>query len=233
MLVMGQQFSIIMTGVGIVALAGIVVNNNIILIDTYQEFARYMPPIEAVIRTAEQRLRPVALTTITSGARRITPTQVKSTKQRGIQYWYVLFTPSQVFQQLEDDTTMNEALMHAMERGFDNPLFTGGDLVWKGVIVREIPELPVLKGVGAGGADVGVSYLCGAGALASAWVERPVSIFEGGDYGRDPGNSMSSKFRRGVGIDFTAAFGKLMFGTGPADGDNYVDNGVVTIFTAV
>ncbi|MDF2140015.1 efflux RND transporter permease subunit [Paenirhodobacter sp. CAU 1674] len=68
MLVMGQQFSIIMTGVGIVALAGIVVNNNIILIDTFQEFSRYMPPIEAVIRTAEQRLRPVALTTITTMA---------------------------------------------------------------------------------------------------------------------------------------------------------------------
>lgn len=68
MLVMGQQFSIIMTGVGIVALAGIVVNNNIILIDTYQEFARYMPPVEAVIRTAEQRLRPVALTTVTTMA---------------------------------------------------------------------------------------------------------------------------------------------------------------------
>ena len=68
MLVMGQPFSIIMTGVGIVALAGIVVNNNIILIDTYQEFSAYMPPIEAVIRTAEQRLRPVALTTITTMA---------------------------------------------------------------------------------------------------------------------------------------------------------------------
>jgi multidrug efflux pump len=68
MLVMGQPFSIIMTGVGIVALAGIVVNNNIILIDTFQEFRQYMPPIEAVIRTAEQRLRPVALTTITTMA---------------------------------------------------------------------------------------------------------------------------------------------------------------------
>ncbi|WP_417806812.1 efflux RND transporter permease subunit [Thioclava sp.] len=68
MLVMGQQFSIIMTGVGIVALAGIVVNNNIILIDTYQEFSRYMPQIEAIIRTAEARLRPVLLTTITTMA---------------------------------------------------------------------------------------------------------------------------------------------------------------------
>ncbi len=68
MLVMEQPFSIIMTGTGIVALAGIVVNNNIVLIDTYQEYSRYMPRIEAIIRTAEDRIRPVLLTTITTMA---------------------------------------------------------------------------------------------------------------------------------------------------------------------
>ncbi|TDL78140.1 efflux RND transporter permease subunit [Palleronia sediminis] len=68
MLVMNQPFSIIMTGTGIVALAGIVVNNNIVLIDTYQEYARFMPRIEAIIRTAEDRIRPVLLTTVTTMA---------------------------------------------------------------------------------------------------------------------------------------------------------------------
>jgi multidrug efflux pump len=68
MLVMDQTFSIIMTGTGIVALAGIVVNNNIVLIDTYQEYSRYMPRIEAITRTAEARIRPVLLTTITTMA---------------------------------------------------------------------------------------------------------------------------------------------------------------------
>lgn len=68
MLVMDQAFSIIMTGTGIVALAGIVVNNNIVLIDTYQELSKHMPRIEAIIRTAEQRIRPVLLTTITTMA---------------------------------------------------------------------------------------------------------------------------------------------------------------------
>ena len=68
MLVMDQAFSIIMTGTGIVALAGIVVNNNIVLIDTYQEYTGYMPRGEAIIRTAEDRIRPVLLTTITTMA---------------------------------------------------------------------------------------------------------------------------------------------------------------------
>ena len=66
MMVMGQPFSIIMTGIGIVALAGIVVNNNIVLIDTFQEFRQTLPPVEAIVQTGVQRLRPVILTTITT-----------------------------------------------------------------------------------------------------------------------------------------------------------------------
>ncbi len=68
MMVMNQAFSVIMTGTGIVALAGIVVNNNIVLIDTYQEYAKRMPKLEAIVSTAEARIRPVLLTTITTMA---------------------------------------------------------------------------------------------------------------------------------------------------------------------
>ncbi len=67
MVVMGQAFSIIMTGTGLLALAGIVVNHNIVLIDTYHKLIDAgMDPIEAVIRSSAQRLRPVFLTTITA-----------------------------------------------------------------------------------------------------------------------------------------------------------------------
>jgi len=63
----GQYISIIMTGTGIVALAGIVVNNNIVLIDTYQYLRRKGLAVEdAVVRTAAQRIRPVLLTTVTT-----------------------------------------------------------------------------------------------------------------------------------------------------------------------
>ncbi len=68
MLIMGQTFSVIMTGTGIVALAGIVVNNNIVLIDTYQQYNQSMNTIEAIVRTVEDRIRPVLLTTITTMA---------------------------------------------------------------------------------------------------------------------------------------------------------------------
>ena len=67
LIITGQTFSIVMTGIGVIALAGIVVNNNIVLIDTYAHLVREgMEPMEAIVRTGAQRLRPVMLTTITT-----------------------------------------------------------------------------------------------------------------------------------------------------------------------
>ncbi|MEO1090377.1 MAG: efflux RND transporter permease subunit [Pseudomonadota bacterium] len=67
LLVTDQPFGIIMSGVGVIALAGIVVNNNIVLIDTYNELRRTgLSPYDAVLRTGAQRLRPVLLTTVTT-----------------------------------------------------------------------------------------------------------------------------------------------------------------------
>jgi len=63
----GQPFGIVMTGVGVISLAGIVVNNNIVLIDTFAHLRREgMAAMEAVLRTGAQRLRPVMLTTVTT-----------------------------------------------------------------------------------------------------------------------------------------------------------------------
>ncbi|MBU0725484.1 MAG: efflux RND transporter permease subunit [Alphaproteobacteria bacterium] len=67
LLVMNMPFGIVMSGVGVIALAGIVVNNNIILIDTYDIMRQKgVPAHEALLRTGAQRLRPVFLTTATT-----------------------------------------------------------------------------------------------------------------------------------------------------------------------
>ncbi|MGB2239627.1 MAG: efflux RND transporter permease subunit, partial [Pseudomonadales bacterium] len=66
----GQPFSAIMTGVGIVALAGIIVNNNIVLIDTFNELRQSHPDWtlrQTATHTGCLRLRPVFLTTFTTG----------------------------------------------------------------------------------------------------------------------------------------------------------------------
>lgn len=67
LMIRGEPFGIVMSGVGMIALAGIVVNNNIVLIDTYARLRQAgQEPIEAALRTGAQRLRPVLLTTVTT-----------------------------------------------------------------------------------------------------------------------------------------------------------------------
>jgi multidrug efflux pump len=67
LLIIAQPFSIVMSGIGVIALAGIVVNNNIVLIDTFDRLAKTAKtPMEAILRTGAQRLRPVLLTTATT-----------------------------------------------------------------------------------------------------------------------------------------------------------------------
>jgi len=63
LMVTGQPFGIVMTGIGVVALAGIVVQNNIVLIDTFDQYVKSAPTVrEALLRTGRERLRPVILT---------------------------------------------------------------------------------------------------------------------------------------------------------------------------
>jgi len=63
LLITGQVFGIVMTGVGVIALAGTVVQNNIVLIDTYDQYKTEEPTeFDAILRTAAERARPVLLT---------------------------------------------------------------------------------------------------------------------------------------------------------------------------
>ncbi|WP_434356870.1 efflux RND transporter permease subunit [Parasalinivibrio latis] len=67
LLVVQRPFGIIMSGIGVISLAGIVVNNNIVLIDTYNVLRREgIAKLDAIMRTGAQRLRPVMLTTVTT-----------------------------------------------------------------------------------------------------------------------------------------------------------------------
>ncbi len=67
LLIMGQPFGVVMTGIGVIALAGVVVNNNIVLIDTYDTLREQgMAKIEAILETCRERARPVVLTALTA-----------------------------------------------------------------------------------------------------------------------------------------------------------------------
>lgn len=136
--------------------------------------------------------------------------------------WFVLFVNSRSFRDFSLDATVTQANRDARVRGMDNPLFTGGSLVWDGVIIREIPEIGILTGVGAGAIDVGPAYLCGAQALGVAWAQRTKTTTQVRDYG----------YRNGVGVQEMRGIEKLIFGSGSGDTDDLKDHGMVTGFFA-
>ncbi len=136
--------------------------------------------------------------------------------------WYVLFANSRAFRDFSLDSAVQQANRDARARGMDNPLFTGGSLMWDGVIVREIPEIATLGTVGAGSIEVGPVYLCGAQALGVAYAQRTKTTTQVSDYG----------FRNGVGLQEIRGIEKLRFGTGAADTDDLKDHGVVSGFFA-
>jgi multidrug efflux pump len=67
LMVMGQPFGVVMTGIGVIANAGVIVNNNIVLIDTYDRLRREgVAAREAILETCRERARPVVLTAVTA-----------------------------------------------------------------------------------------------------------------------------------------------------------------------
>jgi multidrug efflux pump len=67
LVITGRPFGIVMCGIGIIALAGIVVNNNIVLIDTFNDLRKNGASVlEAALRAGAQRLRPIVLTSLTT-----------------------------------------------------------------------------------------------------------------------------------------------------------------------
>jgi N4-gp56 family major capsid protein len=114
---------------------------------------------------------------------------------------------------VSDDTT---AAGQAMK------LFEGGDLMWDGCIIKELDEMPLYSGVGAGGIVVAPVYLLGAQAIGYAVAKRWQSKTKEFDYG--------DKF--GAAIDAIDGFEKLTYGSGAADTDDQKDNGIVSGFFA-
>lgn len=129
--------------------------------------------------------------------------------------WYVMFAGSRAFRDLSANSTMQQANRDARQRGMDNPLFTGGSLVWDGVIIREIPEIAAVSN---GTIDCDPVYLCGAQAIGLAWASRTKTTTNVRDYG----------FLYGTGIAETRGIHKLRFGSGAGDTDDQKDHGVVT-----
>jgi hypothetical protein len=165
-----------------------------------------------------------------NGRPKINPWMIEELDQE----WYVCFLGSRAFRDLKADPVMYQANRDARSRENNpekkNPIFTGGELVFDGIIYKEIPEITqrlLLKGVGAASIDVEPVFLCGQGALAYALgqMPRPTQL-EDGDY----------DFVTGLGIE--AQYGMAKIAKAPlsagaaATVGQLVDWGVVTGFVS-
>jgi hypothetical protein len=165
-----------------------------------------------------------------NGRPKINPWMIEELDQE----WYVCFLGSRAFRDLQADPVMYQANRDARARENSpekkNPIFTGGELVFNGIIYKEIPEITqrlLLKGVGAAAIDVEPFFLCGQGALAYAMgqMPRPTQL-EDGDY----------DFVTGMGIEAQYGVGKiakapLSAGAGATTGQ-LVDWGMVSGFVS-
>jgi hypothetical protein len=129
--------------------------------------------------------------------------------------WYVVFVQRRQMRDLRQDTAMVAANREAMERGKDNPLFRNGDLLWNGMIIKEIADLPVIAGAGGSGIDVAQATLVGQSALAVAWGQMPRLITD---------NDQDYEFRPARAIEECIGIKKTSF-----EGVQY---GAYSIFTA-
>lgn len=148
--------------------------------------------------------------------------KIRPIKVSGDEEWYVAFAGSNTFRDFSEDPVVQQANREAWDRGKDNPLFTGGDLILDGVIVREVPDIDDITGVGAGSINVGPVYLCGAQALGIGWKQRSKMIQNIRDYGA----------KKGAGIEEIRDIKKLLFGKGTSDRDDLVDHGIATGYFA-
>jgi N4-gp56 family major capsid protein len=140
--------------------------------------------------------------------------------------YYVAFHGSRSFRDLKADTTIAQANRDARARengGMNsNPIFQDGDLLYDGIIHREVPEIDayatasgVYDAQGAASCDVRPIFVCGGGSVAVAWGQEPTPKT---DYLKDYG------FRPGVAIEELLGVKKICF--------NGVQNGMVSVFVA-
>lgn len=146
---------------------------------------------------------------------------IRTSAEDGREY-YIMFCPSLPFRDLKADSTIISNLRDARARegnGMErNPLFQDGDLIHDGVIIREIPEIPVFSN---GTINCGASFLCGAQAVGVAWGQEPkFTAKKEDDY----------EFFSGIGIEELIGVNKIMRKHGVAG--TFKDHGIVTVFSA-
>lgn len=170
----------------------------------------------ATIDNSADKLTPEAIALMKRMAKAASPKvrPFKAKTSAGDVDTYVVFANSRAVRDLKANTTYQQQLRDAGARGWDNPIFTGADLVVDNCPIYEIEDIPVVS------SSIVVSpvFMCGAQALGKAWAMRPTTVDDEFDYRR----------KHGLAIKQWYEVSKLRFGTGTTDQSDYKDHGVVT-----
>ena len=136
---------------------------------------------------ATQKLSAATITMAKNLARKSAPfkiTPYKSDLTAGRE-WFVMFVGTEGFRDIQVDPVVYAANKDARDRSVDsNPIFQSGDLIYNGVIIREIPEMVLTGLVGTSNAQIGHSVLCGMNAAAVAYSKMPEPRTQVFDYGQ-------------------------------------------------
>jgi N4-gp56 family major capsid protein len=145
--------------------------------------------------------------------------------------FYMLYVDPRCFRDLKQESSSpiiqaQREVNIAME---NERLFKGGDLLWDGVIIKEIPEMYDVLGTAfanlgdSGTTEIGCAFLCGAQAVGAAYAKRWTSKEETFDYGD----------KRGVAIESIYGIKKMQFGSSSgSDTGDLKDHGVITGYFA-
>lgn len=143
---------------------------------------------------------------------------------------YIAFCHPLVFRDFA--SSLESVNRDAYERGMQNPIFTGADLYYNGIVFKEVDDMPLLaanavdtsNGVAIGNTvQASPIFLCGAQAVACAYAQRSRTVTEDFDYGA----------KAGVAVEEIRGIGKMRYGTS-ASGDTTTpkDYGIVTTWVA-
>lgn len=145
--------------------------------------------------------------------------KIKPITVEGGKRFYVCYAGGRTFRDLKNDSVITQAQREVQLTMQNNKLFQGGDIVWDGVIVHEVDDIPVYEDLGdSSTTDVSPVFLCGAQALGCGWGKRWRSVTEIFDY----------QDKYGVAVESIMGIEKLTFGSGSGDTDDLKDHGVVT-----
>ncbi len=168
------------------------------------------------IDTTNDRLTAATVSLVKRMAEQSSPL-IRPVMIKGDDPYFVYFVDSNGFRDLRNDATISQADRDARKRGLDNPIFTGSDLIYDGIIIKKIPDIDKfidgdgsgdnfdgvwgsnatadgLDDAGAASSRVGVGFLCGAQALGfGLGKQASFKVSKEDDYGFNPGVALQLK----------------------------------------